>query len=216
MDRWDSGAQLRSDALRSLERWATLNGPLLHTIFRLFIRNGTWPLLTDVESYLGLESRQHQLSQEWSQVPLGLVRAPADGSAALLARALAFVPDAGPLLRSLVDVVQLAVQRYLEDGNRAILDAPVVERSVGTDPASLKLVVSVLRHEPAIGGDWLADGDWTWIVRESILEFRNAQTPQRLLDEQAWLLWPDGPVNPVMLRAVRDRSAVVQLLSAAG
>jgi hypothetical protein len=216
MDHWDSGAQLRSDALQSLERWAALNGPLLQTIFRLFMRNGTWPLLADVGSDLGLEPCQHELSQQWSQVPLGLVRAPADGSAALLARALAFVPDAGPLLLSLVDLVQLAVQRYLEDGNRAILDASVVERSLGADQASLKLVVSVLRHEPAIDGDWLADGDWTWIVRESILEYRNAHTPQRLLDEQAWLLWPDGPVSPVMLRAVRDRSAAVQLLPAAG
>jgi hypothetical protein len=116
----------------------------------------------------------------------------------------------------LVDLVQLAVERYLEDGNRAILDASVAERSLGVDPASLGFVVSVLRHEPAIGGDWLADGDWTWIVRESILEYRNAHSPQQLLDEQAWLLWPDGPVNPAMLRAVRDRSAVVQLLPVAG
>jgi hypothetical protein len=216
MDRWDSGAQLRSDALQSLERWAALNGSLLQTIFRLFSRDGRWPLLADVESDSGLESSQHRLAQQWSQVPLGLVQAPADGSAALLARALSFVPEAGPLLLCLVDLVQLAVERYLEDGNRAILDASVAERSLGVDPASLGFVVSVLRHEPAIGGDWLADGDWTWIVRESILEYRNAHSPQQLLDEQAWLLWPDGPVNPAMLRAVRDRSAVVQLLPVAG
>lgn len=206
-ERPDPGANLRAEALDAIDSWASEHLRLLEVSYWAFAGSGHWPTLAELDAQLRDRSHPVELAAVWGSAALGLVRTGSDRSAILLARALSFLAEASPLLDDLVGVIRLAVAKYLEAEEVAVLESSHVSAALHLDPARLDRVTKVLWSEPGLSGVRVSGAEWAWTLDDSILQYRGATSLEKYLADQAWLLWPDGPVSPTMARAVRQPGA---------
>ncbi len=197
----DPGADLRAEALAAADAWCKGHHPLLEATVSEFVSSSSWPTAGRLAKCLGVPAAT--LARVWDRAPIGLLCSHGDGSAALLARAMAGLTAAEELLSDLVHAVQLAVRCLLAADGVPVLQSSLLRRRLELDQGRLLRLTQLLWSEPGLGGIRVGGLDWAWTLDDSILQFRAAASVDAFLAEQAWIIWPDGPVSPPMVRAVR-------------
>jgi uncharacterized protein (TIGR02391 family) len=195
------------------QQWAAMNMHFLEVIFERFDTDAAWPRLDELQRRLDriddktdlLEMARH-LPKELGILDLSTPRV------SLKVRALNVLPSAKPLLAVFIQVVQLAVQRYLADDGMPRIRADDLRDRFELDADTQRKVGLLLDGEPLILGGGtgnLTDPTWERDLARSIRELRAVDSVEAYLEAQARVLdAPPAYAPPIPRRVLVTTSPV--------
>lgn len=170
------------------EAWAAEYRWLLEAAFAIFNRTSEWPPIEDVQRQVAdVPERAIAVAQLVIDMPAAL-GARFSQTVQLTVRALAHVPDAAPLLNSLVRVMQEAASRYPGEGTEPpVIRGSEIKEKFELDKATYRKVSALVFSEGWFfnGGGGDAEGDWYRYIRAEILQIRDVTDIRSYLDAVA-------------------------------
>jgi uncharacterized protein (TIGR02391 family) len=185
-------------------RWAAEHQRFLEIIFERFDADSEWPALENLQRLLDRRGEDIDLIATARAIPieLGYFEMGAQRPTLKL-RALAFVAAAGPLVESFVRVIELAVERYLDETGTPRITSKDLHELLGFDEQTVRKLGMLLENEPPFifggGSGMITDPSWERDLARGIRELRGTNSIESYLDAQERVMSAVATVIPPVI-----------------